>query len=307
MIEVCKTDDYIDFYLWRFDRSRKEDPKIDGIYFDLMQFPACTRTDHQHGYAAGGGTRRPTWNIREHRKFLERIYCYCKLEADNAPVIMHMSGATARIGGFSFADYYLDGELWSDVLVRDRSYRAMRLDQFRAEALPHIYGPGFIWICQLHRILPFVPANQRKGWQLEPWAERHMAGILLLHDIIPDRTSQFDTAYRIWLALDRFGLAEEDRYLPYYEQPDRFAANADGIHTAVTGFAGRGKLLLVCFNNRDAAFTFKVNTGLRDYAGGPSTSPVVRDLESQTELPATGPTVDVVVPERNFRLIEIDF
>ena len=36
MIEVCKTKDYSDFYLWRFDKSRKEHPRVDGLFFTLF-------------------------------------------------------------------------------------------------------------------------------------------------------------------------------------------------------------------------------------------------------------------------------
>ena len=304
MITVCKTNDYINFYLWRYDRTRRKDPKIDGIYFDLMQFPACTRVDHHHGYIGKDGVRHPTWNLREHRKFLERIYTYCKLEANNAPVVVHMSGATARIAGFSFADYYLDGELWSNVLVQARSYKEMKLDQFRAEVLPAIYGPAFIWISQLYRLPAFVPATQRKEWRVEPWAERHMAGLLLLHEIVPDRTSQFDTAYQIWQALDRFGFAENDLMLPYWRHDQGIGGNSDADNTAVTGYLkANEKIMLVVFNNYDTAESVKITLDTRKLFKG-SGNIEVRDLEHQKDVYQGKPEFIVNVAKRSFLLLE---
>lgn len=304
MIEVCKTDDYINFYLWRFDRSRQGHPEIDGLYFDLMFWPACTRADHGHGYTDAQGRRHATYAVREHRKWLERLYVYCQENADGAPIVTHLSGSTSRVAGFSWASYFLDGELWQNELVRDRSYRDLKLDQLRTEALPHIWGAGVIWCSQLYRIYPFVPAGERKTWKKEPWAERHIAGMLLLHDVIPDRTSQNDTAWKIWLALDRFGLAEDDSYLPYWEKSG-VKSNADGVSTAVSGWLkpAEKKLLLTVFNNHDRTQTFRIHPDLPELRGGKSLT--ARDLESGQIVPDNGDGFILTVPQRNFRLIEI--
>lgn len=307
MIEVCKTKDYSDFYLWRFDKSRKEHPRVDGLYFDLMFWPACTRADHGHGYTDENGKRKPTYAIREHRKWLERLYLYCRERADGAPLIMHLSGATSRVAGFSYADYFLDGELWQEKLVSDRSYKAMTLDCLRAEILPHIWGPGLIWCSQLYRIAPFVPAGQRKTWKLEPWAERHLAGMLLLHDVIPDRTSQNDTAWKIWLALDRFRLSDKDLFLPYWETCG-ISGNADGVNTAVTAYlnAGEKRMLMVLFNNRDTEHRFRLVPDIRRLFGA-SGSVEGKDLETGAELFRGQGEFTLDVPKRDFRLIELKF
>ena len=305
MIEVCKTQDYSDFYLWRFDRSRKEHPVVDGLYFDLMFWPACTREDHGHGYTDEKGKRRETYAIREHRKWLERLYLYCKEKGDGAPIITHLSGATSRVAGFSYADYFLDGELGRDFLVRDRSYKSLTLDQMRAEILPHIWGPGLIWCSQLYRIMSFVPAGQRKTWKLEPWAERHLAGILLLHDVIPDRTSQNDTAWEVWKALDRFGLSDDDSYLPYWE-PCGISGNTDGVNGAVTAFLKKKekRILLVLFNNLDSERKFELAVDT-DLLFGSSGTTDGRDLENETLLFTGKKRFSVNIPKRNFRLIEL--
>lgn len=297
MIEVCKTDDYCDYYLWRYDLSRRNDPKIGGIYFDLMQYPPCAREDHGHGYPTAQG-RKATYAIREHRKFLERIYHYSRQGGTAAPIVMHMSGATARVAGFSFADYYTEGELWNDILVRDRSYRKLKLAQMRAELLPHIYGPGIIYCSQLYRIMPFVPAEQRRTWKMSPWAERHIAAMLLIHDVVPDRTSLHDVALNIWKALDKFGLDEDALLCPYWK-PESLGhpTNADGENTAANIWrSGDGRELLMCFNNQDEPFCFKV---------GRCRGLGAIDLESGEKLPIPDDELQIVVSERNFRLIEL--
>jgi len=304
MIEVCKTPDYCDFYLWRFDRSRKQSPVVDGIYLDLMFWPACTRADHGHGYVGADGKRHPTWAVREHRRWLERIYVYCHEQGKGAPVITHMSGATSRVAGFSFADYYTDGELWSDVLVKRRSYRDMKLDQLRAEILPSIYGPGLIWISQLYRIPAFVPVTQRKNWRIEPFAERHMAGMLLLHEVVPDRSSQFDTAWSVWKALDRFGFAESDVMLPYWKKDTGIGGDADSETLAVTGYLkGKEKVLLVVFNNRDVPVSFRIALDTGKLFGRKGKIRVA-DLERAAELHRGAPDFSVSVPLRDFVLLE---
>ncbi len=306
MIEVCKTPDYCNYYLWQFDRTRKANPSVDGLYFDLMFWPACTRADHHHGYADANGVRHPTWTVREHRRWLERIYVYCHENGKQAPVLTHLSGSTSRVAGFSFVDYYVDGELWCDVLVKARSYKDMKLDQLRAEVLPSIYGPGLIWISQLHRLLPFVPATQRKNWRVEPWAERHMAGMLLLHEIIPDRTSQFDVAWKIWKALDRFGFAENDRMLPYWRHDMGIGGSADGERTAVTGYLkGKEKLLLVVFNNNDAEVPVRIVLDMEKLFGK-TMNIAVRDLESQRDIYRGKPDFPIPVAKRDFLLLEVN-
>ncbi|MCQ2403684.1 MAG: DUF6067 family protein [Lentisphaeria bacterium] len=297
MIEVCKGDDYCDFYLWRLDKSRRENPKIDGIYFDLMMWPSCARPEHNHGYDSPSG-RKSTFAIREHRRFLERIYQYLHQNDDESPVVMHMSGATSRIGGFSFSDYFLEGELWCDVLVRDHSYKKMKLSQMRAELLPHIYGQGIIYISQLYRILPFVPAMERKTWKASPWAERHLAGLLLLHDVMPDRTSLNDVALKIWKGLDRFGLTEASEYLPYWEtEAQGHRINADGENTAVTIWReADGRELLMFFNNQDTPFDFNMDNCFGRTA---------TDMESGEVLQVNGDALTVPVALRDFRLIEL--
>ena len=252
MIEVCKTSDYCDFFLWKFDHAKKAKPVIDGLYFDLWGPSACDRKDHNHGYTDTNGVRKSTIPVREHRKWLELIYLYCKEKSNNAPIVCHVSGATAHIAGYSFADYLLDGELWFDKLAQDRSYKSMTLDMARSEILPHIWGPGIIWLSELHRAKGYVPADQQKTWSLSPWAMRHFSGLLLLHDVLPDRTSLFETARKIYLALDKFNLKDKDIYLPYWENCGITGSN-DGKNTAITGYLKKeeARMLLVTIRSFD--------------------------------------------------------
>lgn len=305
MIEVCKTPEYSDYYLWQLDHSRKKSPVIDGIYFDLMFWPACTRIDHNHGYVGKDGKRYPTWTVREHRRWLERVYIYCHENAQDAPVVTHISGATSRVAGFSFADYFVDGELWCNVLVQDRSYKNMKLDQLRAEILPSIYGPGFIWISQLHRLLPFVPATQRKSWRIDPWARRHIAGMLLIHEVLPDGSSLSDIAWNTWRALDLFGFAEDDVILPYWKKSTGISGDSDGKHVAVTGFLKKNKkLLLIVLNNQDRDSGIRIKLDMMKLFG--RNVPVsVFDLEQKKELYRGKADFSIPVTIRNFRLLEV--
>ena len=305
MIEVCKTQDYCDFFLWKFDRTRKNKPVVDGLYFDLWGASSCDRKEHGHGYFDRSGVRKAVHPVREHRRFLELIYLYCKEHANNAPIVCHVSGATAHIAGYSYADYLLDGELWFDKLAEDRSYKSMSLDMARAEILPHIWGPGLIWLSELHRAKGYAPAGEQKTWALEPWAMRHFSGLLLLHDVLPDRTSLFETARKIWLALDKFGLADQDIYLPYWEKCGISGSN-DGKNTAITGYLKKAenKMLLVVFNNHDRTIDAAVKLDMKKLFGV-SKAAEISDLESGRILFSGKTAFTIPVQQRNFRLLQV--
>lgn len=304
VIEMCKTADYVDFYLWRLDKSKKEHPEVDGLYFDLMFWPACTREDHHHGYIDRKGNRKPTWEIREHRKWLERIYTYIKEKDPASPIVMHLSGATSRIAGFSFCDYFADGELWVNEVREDRSYKRMKLEQFRAEALPQIYGQGFFWISQLNRIRNFIPREKLKDFRLEPWAMRHIGGILLLHDIIPDMPTLGHTALDIWKALDSFGLDDNDRYLPYWEKDNGMTVTGDE-ELAVSGFLkDKQRVMLIVFNNNDTAKNVNISADTEKLFGRNGDISVI-DLETKQALHKGKNIFSIHVDARNFKIIMV--
>ena len=304
MIEVCKTADYCDFYLWKFDQAKKAKPVIDGLYFDLWGPSACDRKDHNHGYTDAHGVRKSVFPVREHRRWLELIYLYCKEKANNAPIVCHVSGATAHIAGYSYADYLLDGELWFDKLAQDRFYKAMTFDKARAEILPHIWGPGVLWLSELHRARGYAPAEQQKNWRLAPWAERHLAGMLLLHDVLPDRTSLFETAHKIWIALDKFRLSDQDIYLPYWEKCGITGHN-DGKNIAVTAYLkqDRKKILLIVFNNFDDDRQTDVKLDMKKIFGSDGRL-TITDLENGRKLFSGVTQFSLPVPRRNFRLLQ---
>jgi hypothetical protein len=131
-----------------------------------------------------------------------------------------------------------------------------------------------------------------------------MAGMLLLHEIVPDRATQFDTAYQIWQALDRFGFAENDRMLPYWRHDQGIGGSADGENTAVTGYLkSREKIMLVVFNNHDISTPVKITLDtpkLFNWQGNIK----VRDLEHQQEVYHGKPEFMVNVPKRGFLLLE---
>ena len=185
-----------------------------------------------------------------------------------------------------------------EVVNRRRSIRKYQQKAVPAELLHNIYGQGVIYISQLFRIMSFVPAQERKTWQASPWAERHIAGMLMLNEVMPDRTSLFDLAYKIWLALDRFGLQEDAVLAPYWK-PEKLGhdTNSDGENTAINIWrASDGRELLLCFNNQDFPYDFTIKQ---------CTGKIATDMENGELLAVEGDLLTVPVPVRNFRLIEL--
>ena len=180
----------------------------------------------------------------------------------------------------------------------------MTLDKARAEILPHIWGPGMLWLSELHRARGYVPASQQKTWRLAPWADRHLAGILLLHDVIPDRTSLFETAREIWTALDKFKLSDKDIYLPYWKKFG-VAGHNDGKKIAVTAYLkhNRKKLLLIVFNNMDHNWMANLKIDVKKIFGSDGKLKII-DLESGRKRFSGVTQFTILVPQRNFRLLQ---
>ena len=180
----------------------------------------------------------------------------------------------------------------------------MTFDKARAEILPHIWGPGVLWLSELHRARGYAPAEQQKNWRLAPWAERHLAGMLLLHDVLPDRTSLFETAHKIWIILDKFKLSDQDIYLPYWEKCGITGHN-DGKNIAVTAYLkqDRKKILLIVFNNFDDDRQTDVKLDMKKIFGSDGKL-TITDLENGRKLFSGVTQFTIWVPQRNFRLLQ---
>jgi len=302
MIAVCKTKDYCDYFLWRLDKSKKEHPIIDGIYLDLIGWPACTRKDHGHGYVDEQGRRHPTWEIREHRQWLLRIYTYLKEKDPETPILLHLSGQMPKIMGYSFCDYLWTGEMWLEELKRDRSYKNLSLDTFRTEALGQIWGPAVFWISELKSALAFLPPEERK---LEPWAYRHIMGLMLTHDTLPTYAGLRLRDYLpIWKALDRFGLDDTDQFLPYWQQNTGIELEPKSNNLVATAYVKPNRALVVLFNNTDNDLNVSVKISSQKLFGKVSKLQI-NDAETNEKL-AAGGMFNLLVGKRNFRLLIVN-
>jgi len=306
MVAVCKTPDYVDYWLWRFDNSKREDSLIDGIYLDLMHLQKCAREDHGHGYVDRDGKRQGTVQIREHRKWLLRIYTYLKQQDPKAPVVSHLSGHSAYLMAHSFSDYLWDGELWVREVIRDLSYENLALDTFRAETLDSIYGPHIRWINQLGRALTFLTPAERKTKSLKPYAQRHYYALLLVHDLIPSASDRFQQdTIKLWKLLDRFDLDDSDRLLPYWEKDTGIAVNPPDPNIVATGYAKPDRLLLVVFNNTDRPRDLNVALDpARVFPTAGNARLTWRNAEDEAAPPlGTGAKLATAIGKRDFRLL----
>ncbi len=299
MVAVCKTRDFQDWFLWRLDRERKKYPAIDGIYLDLMGWEPCARADHGHGYVDPEGERQPTWAIREHREWMMRLYTYLKHDDPDTPILLHLSGQAPKIMGYSFCDYLWTGELWITEVQRDRSYSGMSLDTFRAELLPQIWGPGKLWISQLGRALGFLPAEERKKG-LREWAHRHMLGMLLTHDSVPD-SGWILGREETWRILDRYDVSAPDRLLGYWQSDTGISLAPENEELVATAYANADRAFVVIFNNtdRDVDATLTIDGETVFGEAGPLQ---FEDAETEEALEA-GDHLTLPVGMRNFRLV----
>mgnify|MGYP000719449235 FL=1 len=309
MVAVCKTEDYSDYWLWRFDKSRREAPVIDGIYYDLMHLQRCTREDHGHGYTDREGKRQATVQIREHRKWLLRVYSYLKARDPQTPVMSHLSGHSAFLMAHSFSDYLWDGELWVREVIRDLSYENLSLDTFRSETLDTIYGPHIRWISQLGRALTFLTPKERKKKSLKPYAQRHCYAMLLVHDLVPAGNDRFQQdTITLWETLDRFDLDDADRLLPYWEKGTGVGVMPVDPSIVVTAYVKPDRALLVVFNNTDSAQDITVTLDPQRVFGGVSAGGIVWKDAEKPDGSRLGEGAELALPIalRDFRLLWVD-
>jgi hypothetical protein len=302
LISVCKTEDFTDYFLWELDKSKRENKTIDGLYFDLMGWEGCAREDHGHGYIDEKGRRHPTWPLRDQRRWFLRIYTYLKERDPQTPVLLHLSGQAPKIMGYSFCDYHLTGELWIKEVQRDLSYKDMPLETFRAEGLSQPWGPGKVWLSQLKRALTFLSPAERKRRALEPSAYRQLMGLLLVHDN-PILGAGLEKLEEVWKALDRSGLTERDRFIPYWEGAGGVDLSPKDRDIVASAYANQKSALVVVFNNTDADrdTTVKIDTaGLL----GRKEAVRVSDAETQKEV-ASSDQFSVSIPKRDFRLLVV--
>jgi len=309
MVAVCKTRDYSDYYLWRFDRTRRENPMIDGLYLDLMHLPPCERGEHGHGYTDEKGQRRSTFAIREHRAWLLRIYTYLKEADPETPVVSHLSGHSAHIMAHSFSDILWDGELWVKEVQRDLSYENLSMDALRAETVATAYGPKILWINQLYRALSFLSPEERKSKGLKPYALRHHLAMLLVHDIVPSAGGHEQRyVMALWELFDRFGLEDSDRMLPYWEDATAVTHTPDRAGLLVTSYVKPDRALVIVFNNTDSEETVAVTVNPAALGWSADRQALTfRNAElNKPEALATGTACTVPVPKRDFRILWIE-
>ena len=304
MVAVCKTKDYCDYFLWRLDKSRRENPLIDGIYFDLMHLERCNREDHGHGYVDAEGRRKSTVQIREHRDWLLRIYTYLKQDDPKTPILCHLSGHTAQIMAQAFTDYLWDGELWIREVQRDRSYESLRLDTFRAEALSSAYGPQISWINQLGRALTFLTPAERRKRSLKPYAARHAYALQLVHDMLPGGSNRFQPqTIELWKAFDRFDLDDGDRFLPYWETNTGITLTPRSDEIVASAYVKLTRALVVVFNNTKTDRDVKLMINAKAVLGlADDKSLLFRDAEDEKPI-AKGDAVTLPIGQRDFRLV----
>jgi hypothetical protein len=132
-----------------------------------------------------------------------------------------------------------------------------------------------------------------------------MAGMLLVHEVIPEAASQFEIARNVWRALDLFGLTEDDIILPYWKKSTGISGDSDGKNVAVTGFLKKNdKLLLIVLNNQDRDSKIRIQLDMVKLFG--KNAPVtVFDLEQKKELYRGKAEFSIPVTIRNFKLLEV--
>jgi hypothetical protein len=230
-----------------------------------------------------------------------RLYTYLKRDDPRTPVLLHLSGMAPKIMAYSFCDYLWTGELWIDEVQRDRSYEAVSLDTMRAELLPAPWGPGKLWISQLGRALTFLPAEERaKG--LQPWAYRHLMGMLLVHDSLP-ATGRIEGKFDMWRTLDRTNFATSDRLIGYWESERPVRLEPAREEFVATTWVNEDRAVTVALNNSDEQLMAGVEFDAARLFG--EECPVTIEDAETGEVLAERNRVELPIGKRDFRMFVV--
>jgi len=305
LVNICpNSPDYRDFYLWKLDRAVRE-LDADGLYFDYGWATTCSNALHGCGWNDWLGKENPTFNILGTRELAKRVYVMMKSYKPHSIIAYHMSDVV-QMPVHSFADIMVDGETLARPVGADSSYyRALPLDTFRAECMPHQWGSLVLLLSEFTRgaelfnkpMLPFLLSEQAA----KPM--NHFIGLILVHDSKCWNTDVHKYLAPVRAAEDTFGWDEKTDFLPYWNNAAYVRIETPvSRDVVVSAFRRPGKVMLVPFNNTDDGISVRLNVDF-ERLGLKQTPAFLSDALSRERFPIAGETISVPLSARSFRML----
>ena len=287
---------YTDYVLTRMD---EEIDKLGmwGLYLDHGSIMDSKNPAHG-AWVDSNGVVRPSTDILGMRKFLKRLRTLFYLKGKPGYLLIHASNSEL-IPAYTFATGIVDGEQFRHRLVADDYIGSVSVDQVRMQNAPGQYGVRNVWIPSFVSFHAADPTWQ--GSDAERRAFRNFMTLVLLHDgeiwpiFVP-----LDERVALLGALDAFRTYQAS-FVGYWSQAP--LATTSRALARISTYRRTGALLLVVGNLSSSAESVDVSVALAA-AGLPATA-TARLVPDGTPLAFSGGRLDLTVPAKDFRLIEV--
>ncbi len=297
----------IEHLVGRFDQV------IDALGFEGLYFDQGAPMSSQH--PAHGAWREsprrthPTLDILAMRRYFKALAELFHRKGKPGYLMVHMSSVPI-MPAYTFVTALVQGEEFLLDLKQTDYIGSVPLDVVRTQYAPGQYGIGSVWLDQLWSPrLPGNPAGRyanQEQWLTSPehrTAWRNYMALVLLHDVVPWSVAPAKERQEVSRSLDEFGIAHA-RFVGYWERPLPLSGG-EGIVTSLYRHEDGGKVLVVAANTGARATSFSTDHACAAFAGPCPASLRVRVHEAGGWVAVQGGHVDIRIPARDFRLIEL--
>jgi len=231
---TCYNSSHPDFMLYTV-KKWVEDFNLDGIYIDSGTSP-CKNPYHGCGYADEKGERRLTLPLWATRRFYKRLYTYLHTSGRDGVIFSHTMHETLISG---FQDVVTEGEEWS--VEKERQYRRLSPDMFRAKVMKNQYGTPFTWYV-------FHQYSWRGNAFGTPVPFNEILAMCLVHHVLPTvgDTVGGKQIVPIWDLMDEWWTSSE--FIPYWSDASAVKTDKDLVLASAYLKSGEKKALVVVSN-----------------------------------------------------------
>ncbi len=308
-VNICpESSSYRDFYLWKLSKVVR-DLDLEGLYFDFGESHTCQNKLHGCGWRDEEGTICPTFNILGTRELTKRIYVMMKEHDPNSLIVYHMSGKV-EMPVHSFADIMYDGEQLTRKVGKEESYyNILPLDKFRAEYMPHQWGPITTFLPEFTRSAQLFNPERLKFWWTKEAAKpiNHLIGLVLVHDSKCFSGNIAPYLGKVREIQDEFGWDEQVEFIPYWNNSQYVKMlSPESTDIVVSLFKRPGAVMLIPFNNTDKNIKLKLRVDFDKLnVSGGDVIHLIDKLTNEKFSIGEGNTLEIPVDSRAFRMLVI--
>lgn len=277
-----------DFYLWKLDQAVKE-TGLGAIYLDQPLIRAANRLSNT-GYQNQQGAFISTVPLRAMRTMMERIHNVFSDAHGKTLIKWHCSNQLA-IPVFSYIDIYWDGENYGHSRSKVYEFYSKLLSpeklQVQHSGLPFGFSAS---------LLPEFEAR----YAPTPSSVRDMLGAFLIHDshVWDAHSENLDIVRSVnqkWLEFPY----ENVKTFYYWDEEKPFSVDHEKIYTTLHVSDNKARVIIFNWSDQVSRATLKLDPSLGSLTGA-------KDVETDASVSSSENTIPVLLPPRDFRMIDFN-